>query len=115
MIATPHIESVPIEMRADGVIRVGGTRVTLDVVINSFNRGETPEQIVENYSVLHLADVYAVFTYYLRHKSEVDQYIQEREQRAEALRHTVEARHPEMAEIRSRLLARQAAAENATS
>ena len=35
----------------------------------------TPETIVQRYSTLALADVYAVVTYYLRHRSEVEEYL----------------------------------------
>ncbi len=35
MITTPYAEPVPISLDTDQVIRVGGTRVTLDTIINS--------------------------------------------------------------------------------
>ena len=106
MISTPQSETVPIERREDGVIRVGGTRVTLDTVVRAFNRGMSPEEIVMAYPSVPLADAYDVIAYYLRHQREVDEYIHEREERAEAVRRKVEARHPEMVGIRERLLAR---------
>lgn len=107
MISTPQTESVPIERGDGGVIRVGGTRVTLDTIVNAFNRGMTPEEIVIAYPAVKLADIYDVIAYYLRHANDVDDYIREREQRAAQVRHEVEARHPEMVGIRARLLARR--------
>jgi uncharacterized protein (DUF433 family) len=107
MISTPPIEPVPIQPNDDGMIRVGGTRVTLDTIVNAFNRGMSPEEIVFAYPAGSLADVYDVLAYYLRHKIEVDEYIQEREQRAVKVRQEVESRHPEMVGIRERLLARR--------
>jgi uncharacterized protein (DUF433 family) len=106
MIFTPQTETVPIERDDKGVIRVGGTRVTLDTIVNSFNRGMSPEEIVIAYPAVALADAYDIVAYYLRHQNEVDVYIREREERANALRREVEARHPDMIGIRSRLLAR---------
>ncbi len=106
MISTPHTELVPIKLHENGVIRVGGTRVTLDTIVNAFNRGMSAEEIVIAYPAVSLADVYDVIAYYLRHQNEVDQYIREREERAEAVRREVEARHPDMIGIRARLLAR---------
>lgn len=99
---------VPIERTAEGVFRVGGTRVTLDTVIIAFLQGATAEEIVLRYPTLKLADVYAVVGYYLQHQVEVDDYLQERQQRAERVRAENEARFPPDG-IRARLLARRAA------
>lgn len=106
MLAPPYVEDVPIRLDEHGVMRVGGTRVILDIVIGAFNQGETPEQIVDSYDVLKLADVYDVIAFYLRHKDEIDAYILRREKEAELLRAEIEARHPEMQGIKERLLAR---------
>src|ERR1039457_2869981 len=42
MTALDTVETIPIVLGADGVIRVGGTRVTLDVLIAAFREGATP-------------------------------------------------------------------------
>ncbi len=86
-------EPVPLHTDADGVVRVAGTRVTLDTVLAAYRQGSTPEQIAEDYSSLETADVYAVITYYLRHRDDVDAYLEERSQRAEEVRREIEARH----------------------
>jgi uncharacterized protein (DUF433 family) len=39
------IETIPMVTGADGVIRVSGTRVTLDSILLAFNDGATPEEI----------------------------------------------------------------------
>jgi uncharacterized protein (DUF433 family) len=98
-------EPVPLATDADGVIRVGGTRVTLETVIDVYNTGATPEEIVQDFPVLHLDDVYAVITYYLRHRQEVDSYMNRRRALAEEIRREVEARFPQTG-LRERLLAR---------
>ena len=41
----------PLALDADGVARVGGTRVTLDTVIGAYKRGVTAEMIVDRYSI----------------------------------------------------------------
>jgi uncharacterized protein (DUF433 family) len=69
------IERVPIHTDADGVVRVAGTRVTLDTIVAAFDAGATAEEISQQYSWVPLADVYSVITYYLRHKSEVCSYL----------------------------------------
>ena len=81
----------PIRLR-QGVPCVGGTRVTLDTVIRAYQRGLTPEQIVYDFDTLALADIYTVIGYYLRHRAEVDAYLDAREQRAEEVRREIEAR-----------------------
>ena len=40
---------VPLEMDRERVLRVSGTRVTLDTVIASFDRGATPGEIASQY------------------------------------------------------------------
>jgi uncharacterized protein (DUF433 family) len=71
-----------VETGADGGIRVGGTRVTLDTVVAAFDSGATAEEIVQQYPSLTLADVYSVIAYYLRHESKVRAYLAERQRKA---------------------------------
>jgi uncharacterized protein (DUF433 family) len=40
-------EIIPIQVDANGVARVGGTRVTLDTVIAAFSEGATAEEILK--------------------------------------------------------------------
>jgi uncharacterized protein (DUF433 family) len=97
--------SVPIQSDSDGMLRVGGTRVTLQSVIYNFRQGDTPEQIVDSFPVLKLADVYATIAYYLTHHDEIEQYIQEQETRAAAIQDENEARFPSTG-LRDELIAR---------
>ena len=60
------VETVPLGTGADGVIRVAGTRVTLETVVEAFRDGATAEEIVQQYPSLFLADVYQILGYYLR-------------------------------------------------
>lgn len=96
----------PLETDADGVVRVAGTRVRLDTVVVAFREGATAEEIVYRYPSLRLQDVYAVFSYYLWHRHEVETYLREREQEARETRDQNEARF-DTAGIRDRLLARR--------
>jgi uncharacterized protein (DUF433 family) len=72
------ITSVPLTTGDDGVIRVTGTRVTLDSIVASFDTGATPEEIVQQYPSLDLATAYAVIAYSLMQRPEVDEYLQRR-------------------------------------
>jgi uncharacterized protein (DUF433 family) len=101
-------ERLPLAEDADGVMRVGGTRVTLDTVVGAFNDGASAEDIVSMYPSLDLADVYAVIAYYLRRRDEVDAYLHRREAEGAAVRAENEARCDPRG-VRERLLARRAA------
>jgi uncharacterized protein (DUF433 family) len=96
----------PLRLDADGTLRVGGTRVTLDTVVSAYENGASAEEIVLGYDTLNLADVYAVISYYLQHRAEVGAYLDERRQQAEEVRRLHEA-PGSMAGIRERLLARR--------
>lgn len=100
-------EPIPLEMDADGVVRVGGTRVTLDTVVVAFQEGATAEEIVYQYPSLNLADVYAVIAYYLQRRPEVEAYLRQRQGQADEVQKQNEARFDPHG-IRERLLARRA-------
>ena len=103
---TLSAEPAPIHNDADGVARVGGTRVRLDTVIAAFNNGSAAEEIVLKYPSLALKDVYSVIAYYLWHQQEIDRYLKERRQAADDARRETESRFPPNG-IRERLLARR--------
>ncbi len=101
-------EMPPLSKDGDGVFRVGSTRVRLDTVIGAFQNGCTPETIQDKYPALTLTDIYAVITYYLRHRAEMETYLAERRSQIEEAEREIEARFPS-AGVRVRLLARRAA------
>ena len=97
---------VPLTTGADEVIRVAGTRVTLDTVVAAFEEGATAEEIAQQYPTLALADIYAVLGYYLRQRETVDAYLHKRRQASAVVRRQNEKRFPPN-DIRNRLLARR--------
>jgi len=99
-------ETIPLETDADGVMRVGQTRVTLDTVITAFKDGATAEEIAQQYPTVALADVYYVIGYYLRRRDAVGTYLGQRRKEADALQGQMEARFNPVG-IRERLMARQ--------
>ncbi len=86
-----HAETPPLRVDAGGVVRVGNSRVVLDLVVVQYENGMTPEDIVRAYDTLVLADVYAVIAYYLRHRDEVLAYLNRRDEEAKVLRAKIEA------------------------
>ena len=97
--------SVPLTTDADGVIRVGGTRVSLDTVLVAYKQGSDPEDIVDMFTSLKLADVYAVIGYYLQNRDEIEAYLSERQQQHDRVKQMNEARFDPNG-IRERLLSR---------
>ena len=64
-----------IEQRNGGYY-VAGTRISLDSVVYAFNRGQSPEQILENYPLLGtLTRVYGAIHFYLDHKADIDKFL----------------------------------------
>lgn len=97
----------PLDSHTD-VIRVAGTRVSLETLVTAFDSGATAEEIVQQYPTLDLAQVYAVISYLLSNRASVDEYLRTRTAEAEALRSRLERRSPAQG-IRARLLARRSA------
>jgi uncharacterized protein (DUF433 family) len=102
-------QAVPLKLDSAGVYRVGGTRVTLDSVVRSFQHGATAEEIVQDYPSLDLADVYQVLGYYLKHKDELADYFAGRSRSEKAL---LSGNRDEWSPkgLRARLLSRRKAA-----
>jgi uncharacterized protein (DUF433 family) len=104
---TAQAEAPPLYEDTAGAVRVGDSRVLLELVIRAFQDGATPETVVQRYSTLALGDVYAVIAYYLRHPAEVDAYLGTRERQAQQARQRIEIQQGDLREIRARLLARR--------
>lgn len=94
MISTPITIPVPLRTDEDGVIRVGNTRVTLEVIIAAYLRDDTPEQIASGFEGLEPGDIHAVIAYYLGHRDEVNEYIRQADLEGEEIRRKFEALHP---------------------
>jgi uncharacterized protein (DUF433 family) len=110
MTLTGEVLTIPLRRDADGTLRVGDSRVLLDLVIEEFNQGADPESIVHAYDALNLADVYLVLGYYLRNKEAVDAYLRAREGKAEELRQQIESSDSNRS-LRTKLLAGRAQVE----
>ena len=98
-------EPVPLARDSYGRLMVLGSRVSLDVLIADFKSGKTPESIHDAYETVSLADVYAIFAYYLRHRTEIEVYLAEQERKGTQIRAQLEAEHP-IDNLRATLLSR---------
>lgn len=80
----------------DDNLYVGKTRATVETVIVSWQQGQSPEQIQEDFPTVSLARVYGTIAYYLSHKDEVDAFFAGTERRFAAFMAEQEAKHPEL-------------------
>ena len=110
MVFSIDTQPVPLVTDTDGVVRVENARVTLDTIVSAFLEGATAEEIVYQYPSLDLADVYSVIAYYLRRRTDVEEYLRQRQQQADNVRQKNEDRFPPNG-VRARLLARRTSKE----
>ena len=57
-------------------IRIKGTRVGIETVLDDYLGGASPEEIAARYRTLTLEQVYATITYYLHKQEEIDKYLE---------------------------------------
>jgi uncharacterized protein (DUF433 family) len=105
----PTTAVVPLFTDAHGAIRLRGTRVTLDSIVIAFRAGATAEEIAQQFPTVALADVYLIIAHYLNNTAEIDAYLFQRRDEAEALKREIETRFDPVG-VRARLVARRNAA-----
>lgn len=79
----------------EGVYRVVGSRVLLDSLIYAFWDGKSPETIVQSFPTLTLEQVYGAIAFYLRHRVELDAYLQQGRRDYEAQRQATRDANPQ--------------------
>jgi uncharacterized protein (DUF433 family) len=78
------VHSEYIEERNGGYY-VAGTRISLDSVVYAFNRGESPERILEEFPLLKkLSRAYGAIAFYLERKAEIDKYLEDTQREFES-------------------------------
>jgi uncharacterized protein (DUF433 family) len=60
----------------DEDIRIKGTRVGIETVLEDYFEGTSPEEIALRYRSITLEQVYATITYYLHSRPKVDAYLE---------------------------------------
>jgi uncharacterized protein (DUF433 family) len=63
------------EFLSEDDIRIRGTRVGIETVLDDYLEGASPEEIAARYRSLSLEQIYATITYYLRNRAQVDAYL----------------------------------------
>lgn len=85
-------QKIPLTLWKDGTIRVKGSRLLVDAIVNAHNLGQCPEEIFDSFpsESYAIADIYLIIAYYLRNKSKIDKYIAGRERKAKEIRKEIE-------------------------
>lgn len=79
----------------DGGYYVAGVRISLDSIVYAFNRGESPERILEEFPLLDkVSRVYGAIAFYLDHRAEIDKYLEETEREFEGSAIPLEQANP---------------------
>jgi uncharacterized protein (DUF433 family) len=94
---------LPLRLDMYGDIRIGSSRVLLDTIVEHYKAGTPVEGIVRGYDTLQEADIYAAIAYYLRHKDDVEAYLQRREVEATAIWQQIEAAQPSKADLKAQI------------
>ena len=78
--------AVPLYWAEGGqVVRVCGSRISLEDIITWYKMGCTAEMICEDYPRLELGDIYMAIAYYLRNKETIDAHFIESHERTTKL------------------------------
>ena len=97
-----------IEAWEDGSVRIAGTRLLLDLVIEPYKAGHRPEEIAEWFGPRPLAPLYGAIAYYHAHMEQVEAYLARRHEQADRNQAEYERRFPDHVGLKTRLLARLA-------
>jgi uncharacterized protein (DUF433 family) len=64
----------------NGGYYIAGTRISLDSIVYSFERGNSPESIQKDFPLLRLPHIYGAIAFYLDHQGSVRAYLEAKEQ-----------------------------------
>ena len=73
---------------------VKGTRIALDSVACAFQKGESPESIVQSFPLLTLEQVYGSIAFYLANRTEIDAYMEIEEAAFDAMPQPLQSTDP---------------------
>jgi uncharacterized protein (DUF433 family) len=82
------------------------TRISLDSVVYAFQKGLSPESIVQSFPLLTLEQVYGAIAFYLANRTEVDAYLKAEEAAFDAMHQPLQTTDPV---LHSKLMAAKAA------
>ncbi len=88
----------------EDVIRIKGNRIAIEIVLEDYLEGASPEEILLRYPTLNLEKIHATILYYLAKKEEVETYLERvRQLDEEAEKEQLRNPPPFVVELRERL------------
>jgi uncharacterized protein (DUF433 family) len=84
-----------IEERNGGYYIVG-TRISLDSIVYSFERGNLPQAIQKEFPLLRQPQIYGAIAFYLDHQSDIRRYLEEKERRLQETSAPLSEADPEL-------------------
>lgn len=106
MITEFEVVAIPLEKNEQGVIRITGTRVSLDSILHAYyNEGATPEEIVIHFPTCTLENIYTVISWALNNPEFVASYLANQKAQYRRLEEEIKQAYPSSG-LRQRLLAR---------
>jgi uncharacterized protein (DUF433 family) len=94
-----------VEYRSDAYW-IEETRISLDSIVYTFQRGLSPESIVQSFPLLTLEQVYGAIAFYLANRAEIDAYLAAEEEAFDAMPQPLQTADPA---LYSKLMAAKAA------
>jgi uncharacterized protein (DUF433 family) len=76
--------------------RIADSRVSLDSVVHAYWEGKSPEVIADGFPTLSVEQVYGAIAFYLRHKSEIDEYLRRQEDQWQQLTASSGSQHGQL-------------------
>ncbi|WP_096599401.1 DUF433 domain-containing protein [Calothrix sp. NIES-2100] len=73
---------------------VAGTRISLDSIVYAFQKGLSPESIVQSFPLLTLEQVYGAIAFYLANRAEIDTYLADEEAAFDAMPQPIQTTDP---------------------
>ncbi|MGB3403580.1 MAG: DUF433 domain-containing protein [Microcoleaceae cyanobacterium] len=73
---------------------IGETRISLDSIVYAFQKGLSPESIVQCFPLLTLEQVYGAITFYLANRGEIDIYLATEEAAFDAMPQPLQTTDP---------------------
>lgn len=106
MIQEFEVVTVPLEQNEQGVIRVSGTRVSLDSILHAYyNEGATAEEIVMQFPTCLIENIYTIISWALNNPKFVNEYLDTQKKHRKTLENEIRISYPSN-DLRSRLLIR---------
>lgn len=90
-----QVVSIPLETNEQGVIRVKGTRVSLDSILHAYyNEGATAEEIILRFPTCTIENIYTIISWALNHPDFVDEYLTAQQNKKDQLEEEIRQQYP---------------------